>query len=105
MPAVIRAAAAFPYAKGLRLRWLPLVAALIAGAALSWDLAPRNLARTAPAAPAERHAAPPAPHSAPLNQTPYIPPIRIGSSEAPPVPGASAPLRDSAALWRDGESS
>jgi hypothetical protein len=82
-----------------------MIAALIAGAALSLDLAQRNLWRSAPAAPAERQAAPPEPRSAPLNQTPYIPPIRIGSSEAPPNPGAFAPLPDSAAQRRDGESS
>ena len=102
MPAVIRAPATFPYPKGL-LRWLPMIAVLVAGAALSLDLAQRTLVRPVPATPAERHAAPPAPVSSPLNQTPYIPPIRIGSSGAPPIPGALAPLRDPAALRRDGE--
>lgn len=108
MPAVIRVPAVFSHVKGLRLRWFPLVAALLAGAALLMDLAQRDPARSVPAAPAERQAAPPAQRSAPaapLNQTPYIPPIRIGSSEAPPNPGAFRAARDSATLRRDGESS
>jgi hypothetical protein len=83
MPSVIRSSAAVPHAKGSPLRWLPLGAALIAGAALSLDFVQPNVERPAPAAPAERQAAPPAPRSAPLNQRPYIPPIRIGSNEAP----------------------
>jgi hypothetical protein len=78
-----------------RRRWLPLATGFIAGAALALGLA------QADHEPADRQAAPPAP----LNERPYVPPVRIGMGADIPVSGARAPLRDSAALRRDGEAS
>jgi hypothetical protein len=105
MAAVMRASlAAFRYESGSRRGWFPLIAVLIAGAAL-FCLAQAHGADPVPVAPADRQAAPPAAQPTPLNQTPYVPPIRIGLRTGMPVSGVSAPFRGSAVLWRDGESS
>jgi hypothetical protein len=93
--------AAFRFEDGSRRGWLPLIAGLVAGAALLFCLARAEGADPVPVAPADRPAAPPAP----LNQKPYAPPIRIGLMTHVPISGVSAPFRGSAAFWRDGESS
>ena len=97
--------AAFRFESRSRRDWLPLIAGFIAGAALLFGLAQADRADPVPVAPADRQAAPPAAHPTPLNQTPYVPPIRIGLRTDVPNSGVSAPFRDSAVLRRDGESS
>jgi hypothetical protein len=81
--------------------WLAIIAALVAGVALSFFLAQADVALSVPAAPADRRDAPPATRPGPLNQTPYVPLIRLGSRAD--NPGACAPYRDSVALRRNGE--
>ena len=83
--------------------WISLVAGFVVGAALSFCAAQAGRAVSVPAAPADRQDAPPPSHSSPLRQTPYAPPIRIGSGAQAPISGATAPLRDSAVLRRNGE--
>src|SRR5208282_450314 len=95
--------AALRYENGSRRGWLRRVAVFIAGAALSFCLAQADGADPVSAAKADRQAAPPAPQPAPLNQTPYVPPIRIGLRTGVPISGVSAPFRSSAASRRDGE--
>jgi hypothetical protein len=84
--------------------WLPLFAAFLAGAAVVC-LARAESMHSGSVAPAVRQPAPPAARSAPPNQVPYVPPIRIGSSEEDFSSGATAPFAMSAALRRNGEAS
>lgn len=86
-----------------RRSWLPLIVGLIAGGALSFCLMRDDGSDPVPAAPADREVGPPASFPTPLNQTRYVPPIRIGLRSDIPILGASAPVRDSAAQRRDGE--
>ena len=80
---------------------LAIVAALVAGGALSFCLARAGRAVPVPAAPADRQDAPPA-----TRPGPSIKPLtsrRSASGRGRTNSGASAPFRDSAALRRNGE--
>jgi len=103
--AAIASPSAFRFENASRRSWLALIAGLIAGAALSFCLAQADGADPVPGAPVDPQAAPPVLRPMPLNQTPYVPAIRIGLGTDLPNSGVSAPFRDSAVFRRDGESS
>jgi len=83
-----------------RLR-LPLAAGFIAGAGLALGLAEIERGAGEPAAAPANPAAP----QMPVNERPYVPPIRIGSWSGASNSGALAPSLGSAALRRVGEAS
>ncbi len=86
-----------------RLR-LPLAAGLIAAAALALGVAEIERGAGEPTPPAAAPANRAAPQM-PVNERPYVPPIRIGLWSGASNSGALAPSLGSAALRRVGEAS